>query len=32
MKNLSFIYSLLVVFALLSCSKTKFQYDKKIYY
>ena len=31
MKNLSFIYSLLVVFALLSCSKTKFQYDKKIY-
>ena len=31
MKNLSFIYSLLVVFALLSCSKTKFHYDKKIY-
>ncbi len=31
MKNLSFIYSLLVVFALLSCSKTKFTYEKKIY-
>ncbi|WP_288206421.1 hypothetical protein [uncultured Parabacteroides sp.] len=31
MKNLSFIYSLLIVFVLLSCSKTKFTCEKEIY-
>lgn len=31
MKNLSFVYSLLIIFALLSCSKTKFTCEKEIY-